>query len=88
MSRVRYLWWPISFGYVRDSQTLWQWIVRAIDSRRWTLDYPHKCSDAGALEIHKAACLRMWHGWPSGNAYGWTLHIGKFKVYFGNRRNG
>lgn len=86
---VNYHYWPIRFGWFSGpcQQTLWQWIRRAIDSRRWTLDYPHRYTCLSALEIHRAAARRMWHGWPIGGSsreYGWTLHLGRFKVYFGD----
>ena len=60
---VNYHYWPIRFGWFSGpcQQTLWQWIRRAIDSRRWTLDYPHRYTCLSALEIHRAAARRMWH---------------------------
>lgn len=88
--KPNYHWWPISFGWDSGpmSQTLWQWVKRAIESRKWTMDYPHRFRCLSTLEVHKAACLRMWHGWPIGNSwteYGRTLHLGRVKVYFGSR---
>lgn len=88
--KPNYHWWPISFGWDSDpmAQTLCQWAKRAIESRKWTMDYPHRFRCLSTLEAHKAACLRMWHGWPIGNSwteYGRTLHLGRFKVYFGSR---
>ncbi len=88
--KPNYHWWPISFGWDSDpmAQTLCQWAKRAIESRKWTMDYPHRFRCLSTLEVHKAACLRMWHGWPIDNSwteYGRTLHLGRFKVYFGKR---
>jgi hypothetical protein len=88
--KPNYHWWPISFGWDSDpmAQTLYQWAKRAIESRNWTMDYPHRFRCLSTLEVHKAACLRMWHGWPIGNSwteYGRTLHLGRFKVYFGKK---
>lgn len=87
---VHYHWWPISFGWDSSpfSQPLWKWIYRAIESRFWTLDWPHRFTCLNSLEIHRAACLRPWHGWPIGDSsteYGKTIHIGRFKIYFGRR---
>jgi hypothetical protein len=86
---VNYHYWPARFGWSSGpyQQTLWRWVRRAIDSRRWTLDYPHRYTCLSSLEIHRAAARRMWHGWPIGGSsreYGWTLHLGRFKVYFGD----
>lgn len=86
--KIHYRWWPISFGWASDSWPLWKWIWRAIWSRFWTLNYPHRYTCLSALETHKAACLRPWHGWPidgSVTEYGRTVHIGRFKIYFGRR---
>ena len=88
--KPNYHWWPISFGWDSDpmAQTLCQWAKRAIESRKWAMDYPYRFRCLSTLEVHKAACLRMWHGWPIGNSwteYGRTLHLGRFKVYFGSR---
>lgn len=86
----RYLYWPIGFGYVRDSASILKWIQRAIESLFWTLDHPHRYRCQAALDVHKRARLRPWHGWhvryENGvEVFGRTLHIGRFKVYFGPR---
>ena len=83
---VNYHYWPIRFRWSSGDRTFADWVKRAIDSRRWTLDYPHRYACLSALEIHRAAARRFWHGWPIGNSareYGWTLHIGRLKVLFG-----
>lgn len=88
MTKVIYRWWPISVGWAHDSKTLLQQISLAIESRFWTMSWPHRFKCQGALDVHRRACLRMWHGWPidgSPNEYGRTLHIGRLKVFFGRR---
>lgn len=87
---VNYHYWPIRLVWSTEpcQQTLWQWIRRAIDSRRWTLNYPHRYTCLPSLEVHRAAARRMWHGWPidgSAKEYGWTLHFGRLKVCFGSK---
>lgn len=57
--KATYVWWPISFGWVKNS----------------------------------SHAIITWHGWPlpdtpcnpdaSPSVCGWTIHIGRFKIYFG-----
>lgn len=57
--KPNYHWWPISFAWDSDpmSQTLWQWVKRAIESRKWTMDYPYRFRCLSTLELLN--CLRM-----------------------------
>lgn len=81
----RYIWWA---GGEPCQRTLFQQIREAIESRKWTLTYPHRFACEEALRVHKAAAKRFWHGWELGTIdrviyCGWTLHIGRLKVIFG-----
>ena len=88
----RYRWWPISFGWIGNDPMWRPWarLRYALKTLAWReakyRDYGFVCAEA--LRVHRRAAWRIWHGWPIGNSateYGRTVHIGRFKIYFGRR---